>query len=250
MRRVLSRLGWVTYDHLGGVIALNLVWVVASVPWLAIGILLLLAASRAPQGVAWAALPIAAIAALDLVIFSPATALLFLVARRWVDGRPAYPGELLNQLGRLFLPVQAVGLMKTGCTTLLAVNFLFYQRLGGWVGAVLSGSMLWFLLGAYLVSLYLLPCVVARGEIDGAWAAVRQSCRLVVTNLRATLGLMALVLVGALSGLAALVPLLVGVTPVLALLIWITFQQVLARHGLGPELQTETRTWRDLVRPW
>jgi len=250
LRRILSRLGWVTYDHLGGIIGLNLVWAVASAPWVAVGVGLLVCASRAPEGLAAGALLIAAIAAVDLVIFSPATALLFLAARRWVEGRPAYPGELLAEIRQLFFRAQAVGLMVTGGTVLLMVNFLFYRRLGGWAGAMLSGTMLWALLGLYLVSLYLLPCVAVHGEGDSAWAAVRQSCRLVLMNLKATLGLMALVLLGALSGLVVLIPLLLGLTPVLALLIWLAFQQVVEPYGVVPAPQSETRTWRDLVKPW
>ena len=250
MRRVLSRLAWMTYDHLGGIIALNLAWAAASTPWLALSAALVALASRVPESLVPSALLVAALGSVDLVIFSPATLLLFLAARSWVEDRRASPVEILAEARRLFFRAQAVGLMKAASTVVLTANFLFYRRLGGWVGAILGGAMLWFLLGAFLVSLYLLPWVVAHRDTGSAWDALRQSCQLVLLNPRVTLGLMALVLIVSFASLALVVPLLLGAVPVLALMVWLSFQFLLERHALVPPRQSETRSWRDLLKPW
>ena len=204
------------YDHIGGLVCINILWSLLSIPWLAA------AAAGALYGTAlqgdWAphARMLVIILATEFVWFAPPTVLLFLAARHWLDGRGVSFRSLARQLPRHALRAQAAGLAIMAATCLLAINLIFYFHLGGWLGAVLSGLMGWVLLGLVLVSLYFVPVLLA-GEA-GLRGACRGSLFLVIAYPGRTLVLLVLV-VGLLAlGLASGIGFLFGVSAAIALI--------------------------------
>ena len=213
--QVLKELVRAGYDHMGGLVCVNLLWSLFSVPWLAI------ATAAALYGAAlqgdWAphARMLSIILATEFVWFAPPTVLLFLAARQWLAGRGASFSALVRQLPRYAFRAQTAGLAIMGATCVLAINIIFYHRLGGWLGAVLSGLMGWVLLGLVLVSLYFVPVLVA-GKTSFR-AAFRSSLFLVVTYPGRSLVLLALVTGLLALGLASGIGLLCGVSAAIAL---------------------------------
>ena len=136
------------YDHFGGLVCINILWSLLSIPWLAA------ATAAALYGVAlqgdWAphARMLVIVLATEFVWFAPPTVLLFLAARQWLDGGSVSFRSLARQLPRHALRAQSAGMAIMATTCLLAINLVFYHHLGGWLGAVLSGLMGWVLLGA------------------------------------------------------------------------------------------------------
>ncbi|MFH1569012.1 MAG: hypothetical protein ABIL09_13535 [Gemmatimonadota bacterium] len=245
MGEVLRRCGWTAYDRLGGVVALNLLWDLAILPWVLAGLAVVMAAvavdgSPALRLASW-------LVAADLVLLSAPSALLCAAAGEWLEGRSLEMGQLLRSRARALLRAQAAGLLAAAATAVLSANAAFYTGLGTWLGAVLGGAMLWFLLGLHLVALYLLPAAVGTAPGAPLW---RQIALLAAGNLRFTAGLMAAVGLGLAVGVASGLGLLVGVVPALAVLLTAGYRHVLARAGAAPLPPPERRSLRDLARPW
>ena len=226
------------YDHFGGLICINILWSLFSIPWLAA------AAAAALYGAAlqgdWAphVRMLGIILAAEFVWFAPPTVLLFLAAGQWLDGRGVAFRSLARQLPRHALRAQTAGLAIMAATGLLAINLIFYHHLGGWLGAVLSGLMGWVLLGLVLVSLYFVPVLLA-GEA-GLRGACRSSLFLVVAYPGRTLVLLVLVAGLLALGLASGIGLLCGVSAAIALIesAWV---RRLTREALGGRSDSRNR---------
>ena len=241
---MLRRFLWVAYDHLGGVVLFNLVWTGLSLPWLLLGALLLGAGSEMGGGRGLAA----ALIALELVLVSPPTLLLFLATRRWVREEVVRCGELFAEWRRFAWRAQVLGGLTVGGTGALMVNALFYRQFAGWVGLALSGLMLWFLLGVVLIGFYLFPVLIAQE--GSAWQTIRQSFLLVVDNVRLSLLLLLgtgfFFGVGVISGLG----LFCGMLTALVLFVSIGFRSLLPKYTGEPLPGGPRRSWRELIRPW
>ena len=226
------------YDHFGGLVCINILWSLLSIPWLAA------ATAAALYGVAlqgdWAphARMLVIVLATEFVWFAPPTVLLFLAARQWLDGGSVSFRSLARQLPRHALRAQSAGMAIMATTCLLAINLVFYHHLGGWLGAVLSGLMGWVLLGLVLVSLYLVPVLLA-GEL-GFRGACRSSLFLVIAYPGRTLVLLVFVAGLLALGLASGIGLLCGVSAAIALIesAWV---RRLAREGEGGSSDSRNR---------
>ncbi len=209
------------YDHFGGLICINILWSLFSIPWLAAAAAAVLYGAALQGDWAPHVRLLAIVLATEFVWFAPPTVLLFLAARQWLDGRGASFSSLARQLPRHALRAQAAGLAIMAATCLLAINLVFYHHLGGWLGAVLSGLMGWVLLGLVLVSLYFVPVLLA-GEA-GFRGACRGSLFLVISYPGRTLVLLALVAGLLVLGLASGIGLLCGVSAAIALIesVWV-----------------------------
>lgn len=239
---------WALYDHLWAVIGLNMLWALLSLPWFGLAALV---ASLALNLGGELALP-GAIGGLllsaELVLFAPPGLLLFLAGRHWAHDRPVEFRALLREARPLALRAQLLGLVVGGGTLVLLVNVLFYQRLGGWLGLILSGTMLWLLVALLLSAVFLFPVLLS---LDGRlWAVLRQSLLLALDNPGLAAGLLvaglAFLGVGALTG----VGIFAGALSALALLFSVVFRRLCQRYN-GEEPPAERpRQWRELIRPW
>ncbi|MBT4499364.1 MAG: hypothetical protein HOC74_16670 [Gemmatimonadetes bacterium] len=241
---MLRRFLWVAYDHLGGLVLFNLVWTGLSLPWLLLGALLLGAGSEMGGGRGLAAV----LMALELVLVSPPTLLLFLAARRWVREEEVGFGQLLAEWRRFAWRAQALGILTIGATCALVVNVFFYHQFASWVGLALSGLMLWFLLGVALIGLYLFPVLIAQE--GSVWQTIRQSFLLVIDNVRLSLGLLLgtgfSFGIGVVSGLG----LFCGMLTALVLFVSIGFRSLLPKYTGESLPEGPRRSWRELIRPW
>ncbi len=164
MSEILRRYFWTAYDHLGGVVAYNLLWSLLSLPWIGAAYMLL----RFGFSLGGLFLPGAVVLAGALLLGSPATVLLFIVSAYWARGDELNLRELLLTGRRFFWRAAALGGSLIVATGLILVNIFFYQQLAGWLGALLSGLMIWLLLLAGIMALYLFPVLVTQEGSVGA----------------------------------------------------------------------------------
>lgn len=239
---------WALYDHLGGLVWCNVLWSLLSLPWLLAGGLLVevglnLQGQLAAQG-GVASLVLGA----ELALFAPPGLLLFLAGKRWAAGHQVEVRGLLKEALRLSGRAQLLGLLLNGATAMLLVNLFFYQRLGGWLGLILSGTMLWLLLGLLAVSVFFFPVLIAQDR--GVWQAARQSCLLACDNPKTAIGLLlaALLILG--LGLATGIGLFCGGLSALALLVSICFRRLCFKYTGTVPPEEPARSWRELIRPW
>ncbi|NKB66848.1 MAG: hypothetical protein GKR89_07300 [Candidatus Latescibacteria bacterium] len=244
MLDILRRFGWTAYDHLGGLVATNLLWTLLSLPWLALGYALVILGG---QWGSWAALG-GLLLAVQLVLLAPPSLVLFAAAWAWAHGRDIGWRHLLVQVRRHGLRAQGLGLILVGASALLVVNMAFYQSLGGMWGLALGGTMFWFQVALWMVGIFLFPVLLTQEE--GVWGTLRQSFVIMIDNIRMSLGL--LLGTGILLGLGAAsgIGLFCGVLGAWALLVSICLAALVARYR-GDEPDDEPpRSWREMLKPW
>ena len=213
-------------------------------PWIGAAYLLL----RFGAGLGGLFLPGAVVLAAALLAGAPATVLLFVIATAWARGEEMGLRESLHIARTLIWRAAALGAMLIVATALIMVNIVFYQQLGGWLGALLSGLMIWLLLLLGIVAVYVFPVLVTQEE--AVWETLRQAFLLAVDNIKLSLVLLlgaALSLgVGLVSGLG----LFCGVMAGWALMVCIAFRALLPKYT-GEDLPVEApRRLRELIRPW
>ncbi|MBM3278847.1 MAG: hypothetical protein FJY95_12320 [Candidatus Handelsmanbacteria bacterium] len=240
--------GWALYDHLWGVIGLNLLWTALSLPWLAAALLLGSLGLSLEGELAWWGAVAGMLLGAELALFSPPGVLLFAAARRWAQERPVELRDLWREALPFAWRAQLLGLLVGALTLILMVNILFYQRLGGWVGLILSGAMLWLLLALLLTAVFLFPVLLALDR--RLWAVVRQSFLLALDNLGPALGLLVASLCFIVGSAFTGAGLFCGGLASLALLLSLAFRR-LCRKYTGEAAPAEgPRRWRELIRPW
>lgn len=236
------------YDHLGRVVLLNILWLVAVTPWLAVGAVFVQLGSVAADtwtepGLRLVGLGVAGM----LAVLSPPTLFLVAATAPWVHGRDPGLRAALVVTRRQAARAQVVGLCGALAVGLLLGNAVFYLRWESWLGLALCGFMLWMVFGVGLLAVYVLPLLAARP------ATLRQTLRdsavLTLSNLPSTVALAVAVVMIALVGLVTGVGLALGAVSALALLANTGLARLFARHG-GQPLERDPRGWRDLLRPW
>ena len=105
MSEILRRYFWTAYDHLGGVVAYNLLWSLLSLPWIGAAYMLL----RFGFSLGGLFLPGAVVLAGVLLFGSPATVLLFIVCANWARRDELNLRELLLTGRRFFLACNGFG---------------------------------------------------------------------------------------------------------------------------------------------
>jgi uncharacterized membrane protein YesL len=221
LRPAFRRALWKTYDHIGLLVLANLLWIVLSLP---------------------------------LVTAPAATAGLFHLARELPgDGKP---GVHLFFAGfrRHFWPAFKVGVADLAAALVLWVNIDFYSHLrggGALPGMLLAALMIWLSLLFALMHVHIFPMLVV-GE-RSLRQLLRKSLLLTLDNLLFTIGLgaqtLALTVLCVITG-AGLV-FLGGSLP--AVLLTSGRRALLTKYSDDPgsdSEEPETRTFRDLWRPW
>jgi uncharacterized membrane protein YesL len=238
------------YDHLGTAVAINLMWLAASVPWLAGA-----AACAALGGTAAVILDRPGLQVVGLgvggvlVSVSPPTLFAVVASAPWVHGEESDLRSATRLACRRALRAQVCGLGLAAAVGMLLVNALFYRSLEGWPGLLLSSLMLWLAVVVLLLAVYLLPLLSMPDAASPLRQLLRDSAFLAIDNPRFTLGLvLALVVSGGAAAVSGLGLALGGVTA-MALLLNLGLARALARYG-GRPLQPDGRGWRDLLQPW
>lgn len=236
------------YDHLWALMGFNLLWTLLSLPWLAAGALLAGLGLNLGGELVLPGLVAGLLLGAELVLFAPPGLVLFLAGRRWAQDRPADLRAVLREALPFAARAQFLGLLLCGATGVLLANIFFYQRLGGWLGLILSGAMLWLLLALLLSAVFLFPVLLS---LDGRVQAVAvQSFLLALDNLGLALGLLAAGLlflgVGAFTGVGLFCGGLAG----LALLVSLAFRRLCLKYAGEAPPEEGPRHWRELIRPW
>lgn len=244
MNGIARRFAWTAYDHLGGLVGYNLLWSAFGIPWIG-GAYALLQFGFATGGFF---LPAAFVVAGILVFGSPATVLLFVAGAAWARGRDLSLGEALMAGRTFFWRAIALGFCMVVATVLILVNMVFYQQLGGWLGALLSGLMIWFLLLVGLVAVYVFPVLVTQQ--GSVWSTLRQSLLLAADNIRHSLVLLLAAGLFMGVGLASGLGLFCGAVAAWALLVSIGFHALLPKYTGEALPAEEPRRLRELIRPW
>ena len=210
---------WNTYDYLGTLIVINILWLLFALP---------------------------------LVTLPIAFAGLFRVTGRIASyeetGLRDFFTHGRGDLGRSFL---LCGLYA-GVLLLLAANVIFYVRLMDdwpWTGAVLGGVMMWLIVFVCMTAVYALP-LLQRGKVP-VRQVIRSGVFLVMDNAwKSFVLLLAGSLVMAFSLASGVGMLFLGAGAV-GVLFSTGLREVMKRYGQDEAgVLEEARGWRDLLRPW
>jgi len=219
LRPAFTRALWNTYDHIGLLVVANLIWAALCLP---------------------------------IVTAPAATAGLFHLARKISKGEEVSLRDLFSGFRQHFLPAFKLGIVELAALLLLWVNVDFYSHLRGVAaipGMVLAAAMVWVAAFFLLMHAHLYPLMV---EGDTALKQLlRKSALLTLDNLAFTVGItvqaIALCVLCVITGAGLL---LINGSLVACLLV--TGHDELRRkyHSWEPAADTETRTLRDIWRPW
>ena len=244
MKIIAKKIFWATYDNLGGLLLLNLTWSILSLPWAMVGYALFVLGASGPGLEVF----IATFLALELVLFSPPTLLLFAAGMRWAGGEAVQLRILFDEVKKLAFRGQVLGLIFFFTSLLLVVNIYFYRQVGGWAGLILCSTMVWFLIVLLLMSPYLFPLLILRkGDL---WGTLSQCFLLMVDNIKLSIGLFLAILLILFIGAASVAGLFCGLSATIALMVCICFRELLPKYT-GQQLPEETpRKFRELIRPW
>lgn len=237
------------YDHLGHAVLLNLLWVVASVPWFVGGWAIVWTAAVSSQALAQPLFSgVGFVAAGGLIVFSPPTLFVCVATHAWLHNGDAGLRGVWEQTRRLLWRAQGGGLLATLMISLLCGNVLFYQSWAGWLGLALSGVMVWISFGVILVAMLLFPVLTHAPDLS-LRRAVRQCVWLVLDNLWRiivlALAAVACLIAGAVSGAG----LALGAVPATLLGLNLGLAATMQRYG-GSPLERDPRGLKDVLRPW
>lgn len=219
LRPAFKRSIWGTYDHIGLLVLANLLWVALSLP----------------------------------VVTAPAaTAGLFHLAGRIAHEEDVSLRDFFAGFRSHFVPALKLGAVELVLVLLLWVNVDFYSHMRGGAtipGMVLAAVMVWAAAFFILMHAHLYP-LLADGETS-LRQLLRKSALLTLDNLAFTIGItiqgLALSVLCVVTG-AGLV--LINASAVAVL--FATGHDELRRkyHSWEPSPDPETRTLRDIWRPW
>jgi uncharacterized membrane protein YesL len=258
--RIYKKSFWNTYDNIGRLILLNLIWFLIF---------------PLPTVLAFRYLPlspyvrIAVTIGIGLLTHSFATSGVFALTARLVDYREINLRTFLPSAGRYFWRMLALGLIFGAAFFILFQSTRFYLHLkvaGGILGFFLAGVQLWIAAFLLLMQVYLFPLLVARSWGVGRtlkWSAVLVVLKPGLTILMFLQALAIFMIVG-ITG-AGVVVLLMSLV---SIFLNTTLREILREIEETTEpkkkptswkeifeerdrkKEEETRTLKDLLRPW
>ena len=221
LRPTFKRFLWNSFDHVGLLVAANMLWLVLCLP----------------------------------VVTAPAaTAGLFHLARGIAEHEPVSIRDFLDGFRGHFLPALKAGAFSLAAAFVLWINIDFYSHLGGRAsvpGMLLAAAMIWIGGFVLLMHAHMFPLIVT-GE-RSLRAVLKKSALLTLDNLGFTVG----ITVQALS--VAALSILTGAGLVLALgslvsvLLTTGHRELLKKYFPDSDAAREpdeNRTFRDALRPW
>lgn len=224
---------WNTYDHVGTLIVANVLWVLCASP---------------------------------LFTLPASTAGLFRVTSRIAAYQEVSVREFFIGFRTHFWPSARLCGLYFVCLMVLLANSFFYIRLmedRPWIGAILSGGMLWAIVFVGLTGIVTFPLLVQTH--DPVRVIIKKGVALVLDNIVFTgvvfvSGAVVLIL-GALTGAG----LVIGAVSAVGVLFSTGFRELEKKYTLYSSEQEirdasasadadqdfeEARGWRDLFRPW
>ncbi|MBM3288049.1 MAG: DUF624 domain-containing protein [Candidatus Eisenbacteria bacterium] len=221
LRPTFKRAFWHAYDHLGTLIVANLLWCVLC---------------------------------LGVVTAPPATAGLFSLARRIAADEDARLADFWVGFRRDLIPSIKLGAFTAGAAALLWFNIRFYGRLHGraaFAGTALATLLVWSAAFFALMHVHLHPLL--SGGDRRLRTALRKSALLALDNPGFTIviALQSALLVALL--VASGVGLLLLAGSLTAVILSTGHRELLKKYFPGSDAASEapeTRSWRDLWRPW
>jgi hypothetical protein len=242
---VLKKSFWSAYDYLGTVLALSATWCLLHSPL--IGVIVFSVFSKERD-------LLVALTAFNALWTSPVSAGVVRVAGRMIEDSPSakkwtvfFEGMMRFGLRSLVLCVLD-SMVFYGLARALRFWFLNLLSLPLFISWAAAGLVIWILLFQAALKFSLLPLLVLRGET--LRSALKKACLVVLARKRAHLaaGLLALslLIIALFSGLGFLL-----LYPVFFFVLASVFTlTVLSAYNPEVKVEPETRTWRNLLRPW
>jgi len=219
LRPAFRRSIWSTYDHIGLLVIANLLWLALCIP----------------------------------VVTAPAaTAGLFHLARQITRGEEVSLRHFFAGFREHFLAALKLGVVDLAAVLVLWINVDFYSHLRGGAtvpGMILAAAMIWVAVFYWLMHVQLYTLLV--NGASSLRQLLRKSALLTLDNLGFTFGIafqgLALSALCLVTG-AGLV--LINASAVAVLLVSGHDEVKRRYHSWEPEPPAETRTLRDIWRPW
>jgi uncharacterized membrane protein YesL len=235
---------WLAYDHMGGLVAYNMLWSVLNLPYWILAYLLwnvgvMLGGTSAV---------LTTLLTVQIALFSPPSLVLYIVAAAWVRRREIAVGEVLRTLRHFFFRAQILQFSLLGASALLSLNIAFYKDFSGWLGLVLSGLMLWLLLALALIALQLFPLLVTQDI--GVRQTLHQSLLLAIGNIGSSVALLLVYIVFCAAGILTGVGLFCGFFAAYTLWASAYYRGLLSRYTGEALPVEEPRQLSELIRPW
>ena len=258
MGKVLRDSFWISYDHLGKLVA-------ASALWFCISFGAIILAASIAQGVepTARALILAAGIALSLVTVPSASAGILHFTSVLVLEKDAQIADIFRGIRRYVVRSILLCLMALIVWGVLVVNIVFYWEVVGpknfWLAAVLGGIAIWVFAFYNMMLVYIPPLLVQKQA--SMLATFRLAALLTLDNVRMTFGLylslVAILLLSCFTGVGIIV-ILSGVSGVI---LNVGYRELARRYerkereqaGLEPlegENEYSDRGLRDILKPW
>jgi uncharacterized membrane protein YesL len=221
LRPAFRRAMWSTYDHIGLLVLANLLWLLLTLP----------------------------------VVTAPAAAAgLFSLCAELAEESEPRLSSFFRGFRRWFRPAFKLGLVEAAATVVLWVNIDFYSHLRGGAsvpGLILSAVMVWLAAFFLLMHVHLFPLLV--GGETRLRTLLRKAALLTLDNLAFTAGIAAQSLALSVLCLVTGAGLVLVIGSAVAMLLTSGHGELLRKYSDDPDLPPdalETRTFRDLWRPW
>jgi len=235
---------WLAYDHMGGLVAYNMLWSALNLPYWILAYLLW----NAGVMLGGTSAIVTTLLAVQVALFSPPSLVLYIVAAAWVRRREIAVGEVLRKLRHFFFRAQILQFTLLIASVLLSLNIAFYKDFSGWLGLVLSGLMLWLLLALALVALQLFPLLVTQDM--GVRKTLHQSLLLAVGHIGGSVALLLVYIAFCAVGILTGVGLFCGFFAAYVLWASAYYRMLLSRYTGEALPAEEPRQLSELIRPW
>lgn len=270
-RHILLGFFWDTYDNLGHILLVNVIWFICNLP----GLMIMYLIFRSSLGInlLWILLCI------PLFIFSTTTAGLFAYTKQLMELKDSSIKYLFLGMKQYYGKGLALVLIHLGIFLLIIININFYLQLRGsmqMLGVILAGLAFWCGIFVALESLYSFAVLVQQNL--SIKKTLKRSFLLVLDNLWVTIG----IFIFCISFL--IISLFSGIGPILFMMSCIAMlgnnaiYEIMAKYVKKPEptptlapgekptswkqildqekadqqpkWRHENRGWKDIFRPW
>lgn len=208
--RAWRRTFWVTYDHLGLMVILSLIWLICI---------------------------------FTVVLMPAATAALFHIAYLTTYNKQVKLKDFFYTLPKYLIKSTYIVFTFVLFSLLLLLNLRFYLSHFGILGIILAGISFWLLLLVLLMGVYIFP-LICLGK--GYKKTLQYSLLLVLNNLKFSLKFVLSTII--LLGLEILLPIIsIGL---LAIFSQEAFLELQARYDQDIKITEPRRSFKELLKPW
>jgi uncharacterized membrane protein YesL len=225
LSRAIKMAFWVTYDHLGKLILVNLIWSLSFLIPLMLGATAF--ATRDPAIMVFIGVPLTVLAL--GIILPVTTAGLAHLAKELIDTRDGSVRNFFAGMRLHWKRAMGIGLLYLFGVASLAVSVWFYAAKVGsaapWLGYTISALALWCLLLVTLMAMLVMPALVQKR--GGIVATLKLAALLVMDNPLFCIGLAIQFIV--IAGFSAIIPVLVFLSGSVSVVLASSAYEMLAR---------------------